>query len=382
MSLISKADVLIIGAGIMGASCAFRLGERGVNVVLLEAQDAPAKGSTGFSVAGVRVQYTEEVNIRLSWESIQEYQQFPDLYGEDAGYRPIGYLFLVPPERWTEHLESVALQRRLGVPVNVLSLEEAQRLVPFDPTNLAGATHGPADGVIDPHSVTMTYLRLAKERGVATYMTTPMLAAKRAGSAWRVETPMGAFEAGHIVNAAGSWAGEVARRAGLEVPVQPVRRNVYATAPTSWQQAYPLTIDFTSGFYLRSEGRRILFGRSNPDEPPGFTEGMDWDWFEQTLAVGLERFPWLEDTRLDRQACWWGYYEVTPDHNPILGRMPGAENWINVAGFSGHGVQQAAAIGRVIAEEVLLDTAQSINIDPLRIDRFSRSQVEREHNIV
>ncbi len=350
--------------------------------MLLEAQHAPAMGSTGFSVAGVRVQYTEEVNIRLSWQSIQEYQHFPDLYGEDAGYRPIGYLFLVPPERWTAHLESVALQQQLGVPVNVLSLEEAQRLVPFDATNLAGTTHGPADGVIDPHSVTMTYLRLAKALGVATYMASPMLAANRAGSAWLVETPQGTFEADHLVNAAGSWAGEVARRAGLEVPVQPVRRNVYATTPTSWQQAYPLTIDFTSGFYLRSEGQRILFGRSNPDEPPGFTEGMDWDWFEQTLTVGLERFPWLEDTQLDRQACWWGYYEVTPDHNPILGRMPGVENWINVAGFSGHGVQQAAAIGRVIAEEILLGKAQSINIDPLRIDRLSRSQVKREHNIV
>jgi len=382
MSPVAKADVIIIGAGIMGASCAFRLAERGATVVLLEAQHAPAMGSTGFSVAGVRVQYTEEVNIRLSWQSIQEYQHFPDLYGEDAGYRPIGYLFLVPPERWTAHLESVALQQQLGVPVNVLSLEEAQRLVPFDPTNLAGTTHGPADGVIDPHSVTMTYLRLAKALGVATYMHTPMLAANRARSAWRVETPQGTFEAGHLVNAAGSWAGEVARRAGLEVPVQPVRRNVYATTPTSWQQAYPLTIDFTSGFYLRSEGQRILFGRTNPDEPHGYTEGMDWDWFEQTLAVGLERFPWLEDTHLDRQACWWGYYEVTPDHNPILGRMPGIENWINVAGFSGHGVQQAAAIGRVIAEEVLLGKARSINIDPLRIDRLTRKQVAREHNIV
>src|SRR2546421_7096579 len=151
MSQSVRVDVLIIGAGIMGASCAYRLSERGMSVAVLEAQTSPAMGSTGYSVAGVRVQFTEEVNIRISWESIQEYQHFPDLYGEDAGYRPIGYLFLVPPERWTEHLESVALQQRLGVPVNVLSLEDAQRLVPFDTTNLAGTTHGPADGVIDPH---------------------------------------------------------------------------------------------------------------------------------------------------------------------------------------------------------------------------------------
>ena len=157
---------------------------------------------------------------------------------------------------------------------------------------------------------------------------------------------------------------------------------MYSTAPTTWRHTYPLTIDLTSGFYLRSEGQRILFGRSNLDEPPGFTEGMDWDWFESTISVGIERFPWLAETGLDQQACWWGYYEVTPDHNPILGRMPAAENWVNVAGFSGHGIQQAPAVGRLIAEEIILGKAHSINIDPLRIERFSTNQQHREHNIV
>ncbi len=384
MSTRIKADVLIIGAGIMGASCAFRLSERGLKVVVLEAQVAPAMGSTGRSVAGVRVQYTEEVNARLSWESIQEYRRFSELYGEDAGYRPIGYLFLVPPERWDEHRESVRLQERIGAPVRVLTLEEAQQLIPFDTTGLAGTTHGSADGVVDPHSVTFTYLRLAKEHGASVYMQTPLTSTKWAGSSWQVETPGGSFEAEYLVNAAGSWAGEVARRAGLEVevPVFPVRRMVYATAPTPWQHSYPLTIDLVSGFYLRSEGQRILFGKSNPDEPPGFTEGMDWDWFEPTISVGLERFPWLEETRLDSAASWWGYYEVTPDHNPILGRLPGVENWINVAGFSGHGVQQAPAVGRIIAEELVLGQAQSINIDPLRITRFATARQSRERNII
>jgi sarcosine oxidase subunit beta len=366
----------------MGASCAFRLSERGLKVAVLEAQTAPAMGSTGYSAAGVRVQFTEETNIRLSWESIQEYQRFQDFYGEDSGYRPIGYLFLVPPERWEAHMEGVRLQQRIGAPVSVLSIEDAQRLVQFEPSGIAGTTHGAADGVVDPHSVTFTYLRLAKERGVSVSLETPLTRASRAGNAWRVETPRGVFEAEYVVNAAGSWAGEVAKRAGLEVPVQPVRRVVFATAPTAWHHVYPLTIDLTSGFYLRSEGRRILFGRSNLNEPLGFTEGVDWEWLEPTLSVGLERFPWLAEIGLDRQACWWGYYEVTPDHNPILGRMPTAENWVNVAGFSGHGVQQAPVVGRLMAEEITLGKAQSINIDPLRINRFSTHQYRQEHNIV
>jgi sarcosine oxidase subunit beta len=382
MSQSIKADVVIIGAGIMGASCAYRLSERGLKVAILEAQGSPAMGSTGRSVAGVRVQFTEEVNIRLSWESIQEYQHFQDLYGEDAGYRPIGYLLLVPPERLAVHMDGFSLQERIGVPVQVLPVEKAQNLVQFDPTDIASITYGPADGIVDPHLVTFAYLRLAKEQGALLHLETPLTRAHRVGNSWRVETSRGTFEADYLVNAAGAWAGEVATRAGLEVPIHPVRRMVFATAPASWHHSYPLTIDLKSGFYLRSEGKRILFGRSNLDEPPGFTEGMDWDWLEPTLQVGVERFPWLAEIGLDRQACWWGYYEVTPDHNPILGRLPAVENWINVAGFSGHGVQQAPMVGRLIAEEIVLGKAQSVNIDPLRFDRLFNKKYQKEHNIV
>src|SRR5450755_3412271 len=182
MSQRVRTDVLIIGAGIMGASCAYRLSEQGLKVAVLEAQTAPAMGSTGRSAAGVRVQFTEEMNIRLSWESIQEYQHFQDLYGEDAGYRSIGYLFLVPPERWDMHMDGVRLQERIGVPVRVLSVEDAQSLIAFDPSGIAGTTHGLADGVVDPHPITFTYLRLAKERGTSLYLATPLTKASWVGN--------------------------------------------------------------------------------------------------------------------------------------------------------------------------------------------------------
>jgi sarcosine oxidase subunit beta len=378
------ADVVVVGAGIIGASCAFRLSQQGLKVVVLEAQPVPAQGSTGQSAAGVRVQFTEEVNIRISWESIQEYRNFAELYGEDAGYRPVGYLFLVPPAEEVAHLAGCELQRRLGAPVEVISIEEGRKIVDFDPAGISTVTFGPADGVVDPHRITHTYLRMAKANGVKVLCDTPLLEAQQVGSGWLVKTPSGLVEANYLVNTAGAWAGEVGQRAGLEVSVFPVRRMIYMTAPTPWQHIYPLTIDIASGFYLRSEGQRVLFGRSNPDEPPGFTAGIDWDWFEETLAVGLERCPWLEETGLDRQASWYGYYEVTPDHNPILGRMPGIQNWINAAGFSGHGVQQAPMIGRLIAEELLDGRATSINIDPLRIERFASAGKNQlhEHHII
>lgn len=375
-SAVYTADVLLIGAGIIGAACAYRLGERGLKVRILEAASAPAMGSTGKSAAGVRVQFSEPTNILLSWESIQEYRQMPE-----AAYRPIGYLFLVPESEWPQHHKAVELQRSLGVAVEELCLEDAQHIVEFNPKGLAGATYGPADGVVDPHGITMEYLRRSRTLGVELHLEAELLRAFQQGGVWRVETRRATFEAPYILNAAGAWAGEVGKRARLEIPVQPARRLVFATAPTGWKHNYPLTIDLASGFWFRSEGERVIFGKSNLAEV-GFSTGMDWAWLEPTLEAGLDRFPWLAKTALDRKASWWGYYEVTPDHNPILGRMPGVEGWVNACGFSGHGVQQAASVGRLMAEEITEGRAATLNIDPLRYERFSSRARVAERNIV
>ncbi|WP_456413430.1 NAD(P)/FAD-dependent oxidoreductase [Oceanithermus profundus] len=375
-------DVIVIGAGIVGSAVAFRLAERGLQVGVLEAAPVPAAQATAKSAAGVRVQFSEAVNVRLSWASIQEYRDFEEAFGVSSGYRPIGYLFLVPRGMEAAYEAALAVQRAEGVPALRLDLEEAARRVAFDPEGLAFATWGPADGVIDPHAVAHAYLAAARSQGAVLYTETPLLEARRERGGWWVRTPRGAFAAGVVVNAAGAWAGEVARRAGFELPVAPVRRMVFMTGPLPEAQGLPLSVDVATGFYLRGEGERVLFGRSNPDEPHGFREGMDWGWLEPTLEAGLSRFPWLERAGLDHRASWWGYYAVTPDHNPILGWMPGVEGWVNAVGFSGHGVQQAAAVGRVLAEEVVDGRARTIDIDPLRYDRFERGRKVQEQNIV
>ncbi len=378
----AAADVLVVGAGIVGAAIAHRLTERGLDVTILEAAEAPATGSTGRSAAGVRVQFTSEINVLLSRESISEYRAFEEFYGVSSGYRPQGYLFLVPEARWPAHLAGVELQRRLGVPVDVLDPVEARRIVPFDPAGVHAATHGPSDGVVDPHTITTTYLRMAKERAARLRLETALLSARRERGRWRVETPAGPLEAATVVNAAGAWAGRVAATAGLRVPIEPSRRMVFVTAPLPYEHHYPLTVDVASGVYLRSEGGRILFGRSNPDEAPGFVEGIDWSWLEPTLNAALNRFPFLEVAGLDRRASWWGYYEVTPDHDAILGRHPDAEGWIDAAGFSGHGVQHAAMVGRLIAEEVVDGRASTLDLAPLRHHRFAAGAPRAEANIV
>lgn len=375
------ADVVVIGGGIVGCACAFRLSERGLKVVVLEAAPQLGQGSTGRSGAGVRVQFSEEVNVRLSWESIQEYRTFGERYGTDSGYRPVGYLFLVAEKDWSAHEQGVQVQRRVGVPLVELTSSEAQALVPFDQDGLYRCTYGPADGYIDPLAVLQVYLQEAQLRGTELYLGAPVREITRVADEWFVQTPKDTFTAPLVVNAAGAWAGEVARKAGLDVPVVPVKRCVYRTVGGNSARSYPLTVDTTSNFWLRGHGRTVIFTVSNPAQPAGWHTGMDWSWLGQVEAVGAPRFPWLEKLTVDRANSFWGYYEVTPDGGPILGEMSGAPGWFNACGFSGHGVQQASAVGRVIAAEVFGETP-FIDVSALRQERFEKPAVRRERHLV
>jgi sarcosine oxidase subunit beta len=371
----TQADVIVVGAGIVGASCARRLAERGLRTVVLEREAAPATGSTGRSAAGVRVQFSEEVNVRLSAASIAEYREMPE-----AGYRPIGYLFYVPHAQWDAHLDAARMQQRLGMPVEILDPAAASRIVPADVAGFAGATFCGMDGYVDPHGITMAWLAQARAAGATLRLGAAVQAISRPVTRWLAETVDGRFEADWLVNATGAWAGELAAMAGLRVPVQPARRMVYVTAPMNPAPAYPLTVDLDTGLWFRSERDRLIFGLSNPDDT-GFVEGVDWTWLETVYESALRHFPWFETLSIDRRASWWGYYETTPDHQPVVGAMPGAPGWYNVCGFSGHGVQQAAAIGRVVAQEIGGEPA-FVDVAPLRIGRFASPARHAERLIV
>lgn len=359
------ADVLVVGAGAIGASCAHHLAERGLTVVVVDRFDGPAEGSTGRSFASIRAQWADPLNIEMSWRSIRAYRDL------DVGYRPTGYLFLVPEAAWAAHLAAVDLQRAHGVPVDVLDVGAASAVTPFDAAGIAGATWGPADGVVDPHLATAAYLGRARARGAVVRFRHEVTAIAPDGDGWRVEAGGELFSARYVVNAAGGWAGEVAALAGLRVPVVHSRRNVYATAPGALPTTLPMTIDLGSGVYVRSEGDRLLFGGARPDEADGYRLDVDWPWMEGLLERAVVRFPWLADLPLDRTACWAGTYENTPDHHGILGADPAAPTWVNACGFSGHGLMQAPEIGRLAAEQVATGRIDSLDATPLRLDRFA-----------
>ena len=371
---------MVIGAGIVGASSAWHLASRGLSVMVVEKEVAPAMGSTGKSAAGVRVQFTTEANVRLSMHSLAVYREFEQKHGHRIGYQDIGYLLLVPHERWDRHLESVALQRSLGAPVDVLDTEEAQRYVDFNAEGLAGATFGPWDGVIDPHLATHAWVAMGKQLGVAYRFATPVTRIASRASGWEVRSGDEVFHCAHVVNAAGAWSGGVASLAGLELQVGPKRIQIFLSAPIDDTRTYPLTIDLATGVYLRSEGERVLFGLDDLEQEYGFTEGVEEQWLEHVLLTGVDRFPWWEDLGIDRKGSWWGYYGVSPDNSPIIGFNPRAQAWIDACGFSGHGIMHAPATGLAVSELVADGEARTVDVSAFRHGRFSEG-VAVEANI-
>lgn len=380
------ASVVIIGGGIVGASIAYHLAARGCrDVLILEREASPATGSTGRSAGGVRHQFNTEVNIRLSQYSIERLRHFGEEIGGYAHLRQVGYLFLITDAAaWARYQQQVQLQRRLGVPTELLTAADAERLLPGTVVDdVVGATYCPLDGYCDPYGIAMGYLTRARELGVRVQCDTAVTALNvEGGRVIGVETPGGTIGCDVVVNAAGAGAGAVGAMAALDIPVLPYRRTIYVTESfDALPDGMPFTFDVASGFYIRKEGRALLFGLTNPNEPSSERLDVDWEWMETVLDAGVRRFPMLQEAQLSHRKCWSGLYEVTPDHMPILGRHPELANYIDASGFSGHGVMHSPATGLLMAEEIIDGRAHSIDIDDLRITRVGAQATRHETNI-
>lgn len=367
-------DVVIVGAGVIGASAAAHLAAAGQRVVILEACASSATGSTGRSFGGVRAQWSDPMNVALAWESIKQLRTFTDDHGIDVGYRPLGYLMLVAEDGWERQLAAVDLQRSFGVPVEVLDLEQANGIVNFVRDGLVGATWCATDGVADPHRLTDAYLELARTADAEVRFDHPVSALQvDADGQWTVTAGGQRISCQFLVNAAGGWAGELARLAGLSVPVEHSRRSMYAASAAEFDRYIPATIDTTTGVFTRTRGDHVVFSLAPTNPDSGYFETPDWDWLDVVHPVAVTRFPWLADLSVDRAACWGGTYEVTPDMQGILGADPAAPTWINACGFSGHGLMQAPVIGRLVAEQICQGDITSFDVEGLRLDRFART---------
>jgi sarcosine oxidase subunit beta len=383
----ATAQVVIIGAGVMGASIAYHLAARGhTDVLILEKEATEISGTTARSVAGVRHQFSAAVNVRLSLYSIERLKHFTAEIGGHAELKQVGYLFLIDdPANWEQYQSNAAMQRRLGARVETLTPDQAARFIPQTRTDgLLGATYGPDDGYCDAHGVALGYLSRARDLGARLLRDTPATGFEvTGGRVTAVQTSDGSIGCEVVVNAAGPWAGAVAALLGLDVPVRPYRRVVYMTEPFPLiPGSIPLTVDVGSGFYMRKEHENLLFGASNYAELPSHNLQIDWDWLDTVLEKGFARFPILERAGLAEKLCWAGSYEITPDHMPILGRYPALPNYVDASGFSGHGIMHSPATGLLIAEEILDGRAHTIDIDELRITRFQTQELQSEQNVI
>jgi sarcosine oxidase subunit beta len=250
---------------------------------------------------------------------------------------------------------------------------------PYAAGPIAGGTFGPRDGFIDPGGLANFFLREAARAGVRILYGADVTAIARGASGFRLKTGAGDVAAGAIVIAAGPWTGRVASLAGVDVPVQPVRRHIFVSGPCpALPPVIPMTIDADSGVLVRREGNRAAIAWSNADEPPGFNAAFDPDFFLRFAEPLESRFPSIAASGVDLRRSWSGLYEVTPDHHAILGAAAEVPGLFVASGFSGHGVMHAPAAGRAIAEMIARGRSESLDVGALALDRFRRGALIHE----
>lgn len=379
------ADVVIIGGGVMGASTAYHLAGKGVkDIVLVEKEPFFGVMSTGQCAGGIRHQFSSEINIRLSLESIAMMERFPQEMDQDAGLRFIGYYFLLTHmDDVAEFRKNVALQHLLGVMTEWLEPGEIARRLPL--VNVEGvlaATMYARDGLCDPASLVQGYVTNARRLGARLFTDTQAVGVRTAsGRIQAVETNQGVIETPVVVNACGAWAPQIGHMVGVDIPIEPIRRQIVVTTPIpELPPDFPFVIFFRDSLYFHPEGEGILTGKSNPDETPGYKLSVDPEWEMVHMDEAMVRMPLLKKAGL--LSHWAGLYEVTPDAHPILGRIPTVEGFYLMAGFSGHGLMHGPVVGLLMAEEVVDGRAHTVDIDPFRYDRFLTKELHPEYNVV
>lgn len=381
-----RADVVVVGGGVVGASAAYHLAVAGAGrVLLLERADALGTGSTGACAGGFRFQFSSDVNIRLSQASVPMILRFAEDHGLPLDVWQDGYLFLVRGEEaWPGFVHAAERQRALGVEVDVLEPADAERLVPgISLERVVGATYGPRDGIADPSGLTNGYATLARRAGAELRTQAEVLGVRLDGDRVRgVRTAAGDVDAPVVVNAAGPWAGTLAATAGIELPLEPIPRNVVTTGPfPGVPERRTLVIDAETSFYFHREGAGVLMGMGSAEERASFDTAPDEGFIaEQLLPTAVRVFPALEDAGLER--TWAGLYEMTPDRHPIIGQTPGVEGFYLATGFSGHGFQHAPVVGVLIAEMVVEGSARTVDVSGLGLERFASGALIREAHVV
>ncbi len=378
-----QASVVIIGGGVMGLSTAYHLAAAGVRDVVVLEQAEFGSGSTCKSAGGVRAQFSDAVNIELGSRSLRTFETFKETFGQEIDLHQVGYLFLLDnPEHVAAFEVNVALQNELGVDTRMIDVAEAKRLSPMiDTDGLLAAAWGPSDGHCTPESVVLGYAGAARRAGARLLRGVEVTGIDRVADEIRaVHTTAGVISTDTVICAAGAYSAEVGQMAGVDLPVEPLRRQIITSGPApDLTGDVPFTIDFSTSLYFHREGPGLLIGMSDPDETPGFKLGRGEEWLPRLGEAIERRAPAIGEYGI--ASGWAGLYEMTPDRNALVGESGGVSRFLYATGFSGHGFLMGPAIGEVM-RDLYLGRTPVVDVSALDVERFAHQELKRELNIV
>jgi len=367
----SRYKVVVIGGGVIGTAVAFYLAKNGVSDVVVLEKDYLSSGSTGRCGGGIRQQWSERMNVRLAMRSVEHFKRFESEVGFDIEYFQGGYLLLAYTEEEVLLFErNIKMQQEENLDVELLSKNEASSKFSFiDMSGVRAAAYCSSDGHANPHLTTFAYARAAERMGVEilTHTSAENIITED-GRIVAVQTSKGKIETEVVVNAAGGYSHEVGAMAGVELPTESYRHQIFVTEPLEHIMD-PLVISFENNFYIRqTKAGNFIMGQGDKDELPGHNVTPTWKFLREMTEKMPKFFPFLRDVRVLRH--WAGLYNMSPDAQPIIDRAVDIDNFYYAIGFSGHGFMLAPAVGEAVAEWIVHGEPRSVDISNLSLNRF------------
>ncbi len=352
-------------------------------ILLLEKERLPGSGATAKAAGGIRAQFSTKVNIEMSMLSEKMFASFKDEIWNDALFDRVGYMFLLEQEKDIENFKrGYDLQKELGLNVEMLKGDDIRKLAPhYNLDNVRMATYCKDDGLGDPYEFMAGYESAARRAGVEIKYDTEVINIVVANDVIKsLKTKTGEISTPLIINCAGPQAKLIGQMAGVEIPVEPVKRQIVTTGELDFiEPFFPMVVNVKTGLYTHKESKGLLLGWADKNVESSFDISVDPDYTDNILERALNCIPGLETAEVGNQ--WAGLYEVTPDHHAIIGWEPELGGMFHVTGFSGHGFMQAPAAGLLTAE-LLTNKIPSIDISPLAPERFAKGALVDETNII
>jgi sarcosine oxidase subunit beta len=366
-----RAEIVIVGGGVMGLAIAYYLALAGLDDVVVIERGYLAEGASGRNGGGVRQQWSTEINIRLMQESVELCRRFAVDVGVNVWFRQGGYLFLARSEKELARLEkNIAIQNRCGVATRMLDAEGARSIVPeIDITGIVGAAYNPTDGILFPWPFLWGYARQAVAHGARIFTQTPVTGlARRSEGGYAVTTARGTIQARRVINACGAWSPELAKMIGVEIPTFPIRHEICSSEPLK-PFLKPMVSELASGLYCSQSMRgEIVGGVTIPGHGSTYAKGSTLEFLATYSRRLVKLMPILGDIKILRQ--WAGPYDQSPDGNPIVSATREHPDFFLACGFVGHGFMMAPIVGKLYGEWLTGGAKHEI-FERYTLDRFA-----------